>query len=111
MIFLSLEITQGFAYRAMIIPLQIMFLFVSQGAFIVSIYIISDSLHLPPREIVKDKPTGGEGPAWWQMTWTHRETNKSKSKKSGKVNTLMVVSLVCYLIIVSQVIFCMHTHL
>lgn len=91
MIFLSLEITQGFAYRAMIIPLQILLLFVSQGALTVSIHILSDSLHLPPREIVKDKPAGGEGPAWWHMTWTHRETNKSKSKKSGKVNTLMVV--------------------
>ena len=58
MIFLSLEITQGFAYKAMIIPLQIMFLLVSQDAFFLNI--LSDSLHLPPREIIKDKIANGD---------------------------------------------------
>lgn len=62
----------------------------SQGVFIVSMYFLSDSRHLPPREIMKDKLAGGEDLAWWQMTWTYRETNKSKSKKSEKVNMLLV---------------------
>lgn len=89
-IFLMLEMIQEFTYRAMIMPLQIMFLLESQNL----ICFPSESLHLPTRKILKDKLTDDENIIWWPTSSLHIKTNKSESKKNRKANSLGTVPLV-----------------